>query len=91
MPDRYRSLLKPKCLHKKVGYLGCYECPESGFVPMDLQDESITNKQDLLKDIKQNYGAGVQGQRTQAFIDLTPKLKKRAQKRRPRLAKTVKV
>ena len=46
---------KPKCLHKKVGYLGCYECPESGFVPMDHLGKSITNKQDLLKDIIAKY------------------------------------
>ena len=42
---------KPKCLHQKVGYLSCYECPESGFMPI-LLDERIYNKQDLLNNIK---------------------------------------
>jgi hypothetical protein len=46
---------KSKCLHKKVGYLGCYVCPESGFVPMDHLKEAIKNKQDLLKDIIAKY------------------------------------
>ena len=39
---------KPRCVHKKVGHLGCYECPE-------MLDESITNKQGLLKDTKGKY------------------------------------
>ena len=45
---------RPQCSHKKVGYIGCHECPEIGFVPF-LMDESITNKQDLLEHIKAKY------------------------------------
>ena len=35
--------------------MGCYECPETGFVPMDHLGKSITNKQDLLKGIKAKH------------------------------------
>ena len=53
--DRISVWGKPKCLHKKVGYLSCYECPESGFVDMEHIRKSITNKQDLLDSIKAKY------------------------------------
>jgi hypothetical protein len=45
---------RPQCSHKVVGYMGCHECPEIGFVPF-LMDKSITNKQDLLENIKAKY------------------------------------
>ena len=41
--DRISVWGKPKCLHAKVEYVSCYECPESGFVPMDHLGRSITN------------------------------------------------
>jgi formate hydrogenlyase subunit 6/NADH:ubiquinone oxidoreductase subunit I len=45
---------RPRCVHKKVGCIGCHECPEIGFVPF-LMDESIANKQDLLENVKAKY------------------------------------
>ena len=57
---------KPKCLHQKVGYLSCYECPESGFMPI-LLDERIYNKQDLLNNIKRKYVNRYQGDAERHF------------------------
>jgi hypothetical protein len=59
---------KPKCLHQKVGYLSCYECPESGFMPMAmLLEQRIYNKQDLLERIKAKYVNRYQGDADRHF------------------------
>ena len=57
---------KPKCLHQKVGYLSCYECPESGFMPI-LLEQRIYNKQDLLERIKAKYVNRYQGDADRHF------------------------
>jgi hypothetical protein len=64
--DRISVWGKPKCLHKKVGYLSCYECPESGFMPI-LLEERIYNKQDLLERIKAKYVNRYQGDADRHF------------------------
>ena len=57
-----------RCDHTKVGYLGCYECPDrkSGFMPI-LLDERIYNKQDLLNHIKRKYVNRYQGDAERHF------------------------